>query len=284
MTSLHLLTLIDRGSARHIYDAVGHLGDVLLYNTCYDGVPSEELDLPDDDYASDRGRTNVGKDSVKPMTKEEQAVERALSWGPVKSLTLAIFKMDVTRFSFPVGYCEPRTFIERASDLFAFLVSGSLERAFLCRDPVDCLAMVGIGIAGSFYLYLQPKKPWNRVHGETYVGQWPDGTAFYGEQISHHLAITVIQICTLTNRWRIDAQFCFAIDHGMLKVDILQRGRTKLEFEDRTIFEWEFPTIRALGILKGDRVVRIKKPFVVKDLTNHLEFRFKVAPKPNKKR
>jgi hypothetical protein len=55
--------LIGRGSAPHRYDAVGHLGDVPFYNTCYDGVPSGKLDLPDDDDASDRerARTNLCK-------------------------------------------------------------------------------------------------------------------------------------------------------------------------------------------------------------------------------
>jgi hypothetical protein len=106
----------------------------------------------------------------------------------------------------------------------------------------------------------------------------------FGEQISHHPAITAIQVRTPTNHWRIDVQFCFGIDHGMVKVDILQRGRAKLQFADGTVHEWEFPTIRALGILKGDRIVRVKGGLVVKDLTNHLELKLKVAPKPSKKR
>jgi hypothetical protein len=65
---------------------------------------------------------------------------------------------------------------------------------------------------------------------------------------------------------------------------VLQKGRTKLEFADHTICEWEFPTIRAVGILKGDRIVRVEGSLTVTDLTNQLNATVKVSPKSSKKK
>jgi hypothetical protein len=278
-------TLVDRSEAPHSGKPVGQLGGIPFYNCCYTNFPQQDLVLADDDYAGDRTRaqTCICKDGVKPMTKDEQECERRLNWKVVKKFTMAIFTMDVTKFSFPIGYSEPRTFMERSTDLFAFLVSDYLERAFECTLPEGRLSMVAIGIIAGFHLYLQSKKPWNPVLGETYVGEWGDGTTLYGEQISHHPAITAIQIRTPTNHWRIDAQFCFGVSQGLLQVDVLQKGRTKLEFADHTIYEWEFPTIRAVGILKGDRIVRVEGSLTVKDLTNRLDAKIDTWPKNSKK-
>jgi hypothetical protein len=275
-----VILLIDRSEAPSSNAPVGKLGDRPFYNCCYTSFPQQELALSDDDYGTDRNRaqTRICKEGVKPMTKDEQEAERRLNWKVVKKFTMAVFTMDVTKFSFPIGYSEPRTFMERSTDLFAFLVSDYLERAFQCTSPEVRLATVTIGIIAAFHLYLQSKKPWNPVLGETYVGEWADGTTLYGEQISHHPAITAIQIRPPTNHWRIDAQFCFGVCQGLLQVDVLQKGRTKLEFADHTVYEWEFPTIRAVGILKGDRIVRVEGSLTVKDLTNCLNATVNVFP------
>jgi hypothetical protein len=218
------------------------------------------------------------------MTKAEQDEERALNWKLIKRLTMAIFHMDVTRFSFPVGYSEPRSFIERSADLFSFLVSDFLDRAVACRVPEDRLAAVAVGVVASFHLYLQSKKPWNPVLGESYVGRWENGCALFGEQVSHYPPITAVQICSPTDAWRISACFQFGIDQGLLKIDVLQRGTTHLEFRDGTVIEWEFPTIRVVGLLRGNRIVRIHGQFRMCDIRHRLSVKVKVFPKASKRR
>jgi hypothetical protein len=174
--------------------------------------------------------------------------------------------------------------MERAADLFVFLVSEYLERAYEAQTPEIRLSLTAIGVIASFHLYLQAKKPWNPVIGETYIGRWANGTTMYAEQTSHHPPITSVQIRTPTNHWKIDANFCFGIDQGLLQIDILQKGRTTLQFADGCTYEWEYPIIRAVGILRGDRIIRIRGPFHMKDLTNKMEARVKVGPKPSKAR
>jgi hypothetical protein len=280
------MSLVQRQAASTARMPVGELRGVTYYNVCYTGFPLQDLNTGDDDYAMDstKAMTRNSKEGVKPMTKEEQETERNLNWKLVKAFTMGIFKMDVTCFSFPVGYNENRSFMERASDLFSFLVSGFLEQAYAYKSPEIRFSYVAIGVIASFHLYLRAKKPWNPVIGETFVGRWPNGVTMFAEQVSHHPPITCLQIRSPTNHWKIDAHLCFNIDQGMLKVDIHQKGLTKLQFADGCTYEWEFPTIRAVGILKGDRIVRVRGSLKMKDLTHNLEVQVKVSPKPSKQR
>ncbi|OHS98558.1 Oxysterol binding protein [Tritrichomonas foetus] len=274
------VNLINLKEAPHTGKEVATFDGKKYYNASYTGFPKQELILPDNDYKCDRtiAIKKNSKDGVKPMTKEEQDFERSLNWKVIKKFTMEIFKMDVTKFSFPVGYNEPRTFVERATDLFSFLVTKYMDDVLNTTDPVQRFSYLAVGIIAGFHLYLQKKKPWNPVLGETYVGQWSNGVTMYGEQTSHHPPVSNIQVIPPDNKWRIDAQFNFGIDQGIFLVNILQKGLTKLTLNDGTIYEWEFPTISVTGIVKGDRVVKVKGPFVMRDLTNNLEVFVNVNP------
>jgi hypothetical protein len=230
----------------------------------------------------DRAVHHNSKDGVKPMTKEEQDYERDLNWKLIKQVTMAIFKMDVTRFSFPVGYCEPRTFIERAGDLFSFLATDFIDTALATGVPEQRFALITVGVIASFHLLLQSKKPWNPALGETFVARWPNGATFFGEQTSHHPAISCIQI--RGRGWKIDASLSFGIDQGLVKIDVLQKGLIHLEIADGSAYEWEFPTLRATGLLRGDRIVVVRGSLKIRDIRNALEAVVKVDPKNPKKK
>jgi hypothetical protein len=122
------------------------------------------------------------------------------------------------------------------------------------------------------------------VLGETYVGRWPNGVMIFAEQISHHPPISCIQIRCPANDWRIDAHLRAEIGQGLMKADIMQKGFITLRLNDGAIYQWEYPTIRAVGIVKGDRIVKIKGPLKVNDIQNGLEAYVKVAPKVSKTR
>ena len=274
------MTLINLKEAPHKSGPIGEFHGQKYHNASYSGFPKVELRFSDADYSHERtvAINCNSKDGVKPMTKEEQDFERQLNWQLVKKFTMAIFKMDVTRFSFPVGYNEPRTFIERATDLFSFLVTDYIDKALSQTNPIDRIAYLSAGVIAGFHFYLQQKKPWNPLLGETYVGEWPNGTRMYGEQTSHHPPVSNMQIIPANGEWKINAQFNFGIDPGVTKVVILQHGVTKLELNDGTVIEWEFPNIAVTGILKGDRVIKINGPFIMKDLTNKLDVFLTINP------
>lgn len=274
------MSLINLKEAEHKNEPIGELNSQQFYNASYTGYPKHELQLADSNYSRERSvAINCNsKDGVKPMTKEEQDFERQLNWELVKRFTMAIFKMDITRFSFPVGYNEPRTFVERATDLFSFLVTEYIDKAIEQTDPAERLSTLAAGIIAGFHLYLQQKKPWNPLLGETYVGEWPNGTRMYGEQTCHHPPVSNMQIIPPHDNWIINAQFNFGIDPGVTKVVILQKGKTCLQLKDGTVIEWEFPNIAVTGILTGDRVIRINGPFIMHDTKNNLEVYININP------
>jgi hypothetical protein len=211
------------------------------------------------------------------MTKEDLEAEHELTWKMVKQMTMSIFKMDCFSLNFPVGFNEQRTFLERSADLFSFLVTEFADKSSDAADPNLRLSYIGIGIIASFHLILQTKKPWNPILGETYVGQWNNGTVIFAEQISQNPQISCFQLRPQNKRWKIDSNICFVMNQGLTQLDLAQNGTTRLTFDDGTVYEWQFPKVRVTGILRGDRVLKIKGPLVVRDITNELEMRIKVG-------
>lgn len=267
----------------------GETDGVKLYNTSFAQVQKYELNYKDNgDFSVERERAlnNNTKDGVKTMTKEEQEIERSISKGLLKKFTMKIFTMDFTRFSFPVGYSEPRSFLERTTDLFSFLSTVYIDKALNSSVDQVRLVYIAMGIVSGFQLYMQSKKPWNPVLGETYVGEWPNGVKLYGEQISHHPPISAFQI--IGKNWRCRAQTHFSIAPGIREVDILQNGTYFLEINtesgELTEYEWVFPTIGVFGILYGERLVRVLGPLLIKDNTHDLSFRVDIYPKTDKKK
>ena len=283
-----MTSILSRGQAPTSDSApvMGRVADRDIKNTSYTGFPRTELALPDDDYAGyrERATTRCTDDGVKPMTDAELEEERKLSWELLKKFTQSIFSMDFTRFSFPVGYSEQRSFLERTADLFAFIADDYAQQMVDCGVPETRLQLLATGIIAGFHIYLASKKPWNPVLGETYVGRWPNGVTMYGEQTSHHPPISDFQIFGPNNEWKCHAHCNFSISSGMFQVDVIQKGMFHLEFDDGTTYQWQFPTISVTGVVKGDRYVRVKGPLVVEDTYNDLKLEVEIAPKADKKK
>jgi hypothetical protein len=280
------MSLLDRKEAPTKADAkvMGTPNGITVKNTSYRNIDPVNLPQRDPDYAYERDRSlnHKCKDGVYPMTPEEQAAEREVSWKLVKQFTKNIFSMNFTNFSFPAAYSEPRSFLERTADIFAFLGDSYIDKCGAETDPDKKLLILAAGIVGGFYIYMQAKKPWNPVLGETYVGGWETGAKIYSEQTSHHPPISDTEIIGKDNKWRCTSHCNFTIDSGMREVDINQNGTFHLEFADGNVYEWEFPIIQVFGIIYGDRIIRIKGPVIIKDLKNNLTCEIQVQPKKDK--
>jgi hypothetical protein len=252
-------------------------------NTSYVTIGPRILD-GDDLYSRERDRAinHKAKEGVISMTPEELAEERQIDWEMIKKFSKKILSMDLTKFSFPVGYSEPRSFLERTCDLFAFLCFDVMDRAYFCGSPEMRLTTLATGIIAGFHLYLQSKKPWNPVLGETYVAEWGTGFKIFAEQISHHPPMSAFQIFGRQGQWVCSGRCNFRINSGLMQVDVVQGGVITLKFDDGTEFQWEFPTITVLGIVSGERYVKVSGELVIKDVTNDLVCSVEIAPKKPK--
>ena len=280
------MSLLDRKEAPTKEDAkvMGTPNGLTIKNTSYRNIDPVNLPYKDPDYAYERDRAinHKCKDGIYPMTPEEQQAERDASWKLVKQFTKNIFTMNFTNFSFPTSYSEPRSFLERTADIFAFLGDSYIDKCGAEQDLDKKLLYLAAGIAGGFYIYMQAKKPWNPVLGETYVGGWETGAKIYSEQTSHHPPISDTEIIGKDNKWKCHSHCNFTIDSGMREVDINQNGIFHLEFQDGNVYEWQFPIIQVYGILYGDRIIRVKGPITITDIKNNLTCVIQVQPKKDK--
>jgi hypothetical protein len=283
LTSFSELAMLRRTQAPLTSDPVKTFNGSTFYNLCYTGFPRQELTAADLDYRAvrDRAINFNGKDGVKPMTKEEQEIEHQLTWNFAKEFTTSLFSADISGMSCPIGYCENRTFIERSADLFSFLATQYIDSAIGAETHTEQLGWITTGILAGFHLLLLSKKPWNPALGETFVSRWPNGPSFYAEQISHHPPISAVQV--RGRGWKIDASLLPNIDQGLSKVDIFQKGTICLRIDNGSVYEWEYPTVRIMGIVRGDRIVKIHGGLRVRDLTNSLEAHIEIEPKECKR-
>jgi hypothetical protein len=245
---------------------MGELSGRKIYNTSYAGFGRTELVYPDPDYSLERTviKSRNRDTACFPMSDKELEEERALTWTLIRKFTNAIFTMDFTSFSFPVGYSEQRSFLERTADLFSFVADDYADQIRDSGVPETRLQLLATAIIAGFHIYMKYKKPWNPVLGETLVSRWPNGVTLYAEQSSHH------QIYGPKNddgdyAWHCHAHCCFTISSGVTQVDIHQNGVFQLEFDDGFTYEWQYPVISVFGIVKGERSVLVKGPIVVKE-------------------
>ncbi|KAH0795460.1 Oxysterol binding protein [Histomonas meleagridis] len=277
------MSIISRASAPISENAIvmGKVEDRDIYNTSYVGYPPTPLPVADKDYEHERYLAKNCRDGygIKPMTPEELSAERALSWAIIKRLTMAVLSMDFTHFSFPVGYSEPRSFLERTADIFTFIADDYANQMVNCKDPVKRIQLLTTGVVAGYHIYMQSKKPWNPILGETYIGRWPNGVTIYGEQTSHHPPISDFQIESPDKSWKCHAHCNFTISSGVMNVDILQTGIFHLEFTDGGKYEWQFPVITVSGVIRGERYVNVKGQMVVRDTVNNLTSTVVVQPR-----
>ncbi|OHT16256.1 Oxysterol binding protein [Tritrichomonas foetus] len=245
-------------------------------------------DLPrlDDDYAWERDRalTKMTPDGLKPLTKQEQHDEHKMTKALLKKYTANILTCDYGAFSFPIAYSEPRSYLERTSELFAFLVNMYIPKAMETDDPVMKLVYITSGIVAGYHLDLNQKKVFNPMLGETYVGKWENGASIYAEQTSHHPPLSCFQLYGPDNSWYCYSdEIKFSVDNGLSQLDVAMKGVFHLQLKDGPLYEWEFPTVQLSGQVKGPRIVKIKGSIEVNDVTNNLVAGIEVNPKIKKR-
>jgi hypothetical protein len=286
-----MVSLITRGQApmKTPITPLGELNGTPIYTTSYAGFGRTELVYPDDNYSLERQviKTRNQDSGCFPMSDKDLAEERALTWTLMNKFTKAILSMDFTTFSFPVGYSEQRSFLERTADLFTFIADDYADQIRSNGVPETRLQLLAAGIIASFHIYMKYKKPWNPVLGETLVSKWPNGVTLFAEQSSHHPPISDFQIYGPKNedgeyQWTCRAHCCFTISSGVTQVDIHQNGTFILEFDDGFAYEWVYPVITVFGIVKGQRSVIVKGPIVVKDTLNEVTLEVDLGLKPDR--
>lgn len=261
--------------------------NVTIKNTSTTGMERTELPHPDDDYAFERDRalTKVTPAGIQPLSPEETKLQHKGAKKILKKFATSALQLKGKAISFPVMFSEPRSYLERGADLFSFLVGKYINEAIETEgEPDRRLILITVGILAGLHVDMNPKKVFNPVLGETYVGRWEDGSEIYAEQTSHHPPISEFQLFGPDGAWKCHAHCNFEITSGMSEIDIIQHGVFVLELKDGTRYEWEFPSVTIAGFIKGERTVKVKGTLTVTDPVNGLQAVVEFEPKKDKKK
>jgi hypothetical protein len=180
-----------------------------------------------------------------------------------KSITSGLGAVGV---SLPIRIFEPRSTIERMMDRFSF-APVFLKQAAQSTDQFDrFLSVIAFGVSG-LYMAAKQSKPFNPLLGETFQGNFPDGTQVFAEHVSHHPPVDSFFI--LAANYVI---FGFTELEGAIKFNSLLgsfKGPTTVKFHDGQSVIFHQPKFRLEGMLWGDRTLAWEGEFKFEDPKNN---------------
>eukprot|EP00696_Hemimastix_kukwesjijk_P004896 gnl/Hemi2/16262_TR5406_c0_g1_i1.p1 gnl/Hemi2/16262_TR5406_c0_g1~~gnl/Hemi2/16262_TR5406_c0_g1_i1.p1 ORF type:complete len:410 (-),score=155.90 gnl/Hemi2/16262_TR5406_c0_g1_i1:252-1481(-) len=205
------------------------------------------------------------------VNKEEIASQRGIMWEFLKSVGSAILEgKDLLSVSLPVRIFEPRSFLERICDNWAFAPT-LLAKAVAAHDPLERFKWVVAFVVSGLCRTCTAQKPFNPILGETFQGQFSDGSTVFLEQSSHHPPISHFQMLAGSNDYHLHgyAGYKAAVRGNSVKGQ--QTGPNILDFRDGTRIVWELPYLTMCGIMWGQRVLDYCGHLVLEDLTHHMK-------------
>ena len=152
-----------------------------------------------------------------------------------------------TPISLNVQLFEPKSTLQRIADYWS-LAPLFLNQAAQSSDPLQRIKLVMAFAIGGLYISTKQLKPFNPLIGETFEGQFEDGTKVYIEHISHYP--TVARFYVLGKLYKFHGYFDFTTETGSFgsKLYVYQKGPITVEFPEigeKVVFS--MPTILLLN-------------------------------------
>lgn len=107
----------------------------------------------------------------------------------------------------------------------------------------------------NIYLLVGQNKPFNPLLGETYQGQYPDGTKIYAEHTSHHPPVTNFLVEDPDGLYTLSGYYEVYGKVAPSNITSALRGPTTLKFKDGHTIYFAFPYYRLGGTIMGERTV-----------------------------
>jgi len=206
----------------------------------------------------------------KSVDKEQMHRQKGVLTHLIKNMGANLLEgKSVINVSLPVRIFEPRSFLQRISDAWAFAPL-YLTTAARSKNPVERMKWVITFLIAGIHRGCIQLKPFNPILGETAQGFFPDGTSFFCEQVSHHPPISAFQVFGPDSLWRyegyheVNASFR---PNGLIGYQV---GPNRIQFSDGTSVTFNMPKCKVSGILFGDRLVSYTGPLTFEDTANQL--------------
>lgn len=141
---------------------------------------------------------------------------------------------DLTRFSIPVVWNEPLSFLQRLAECLEH--SSLLDRAALADSPVERFHYLTAFVVSTLSIHIERmSKPFNPLLGETYELEMNDDQHsfhFISEQVSHHPPVSAIFI--QNPNWTLSANVEPKIKFHGTNVQAISDGRWILRIKKRS--------------------------------------------------
>ena len=129
---------------------------------------------------------------------EADAGLKAIALGIVREAGKKLFsgQMDLLNMSLPVGLFEPRSYLRKLTDVWAY--PHMLDMALACYEEGKFVEgmkwIIAFNVAGCHHAFNHMKKPFNPLLGETFQGKYAGtGGTVNLEQISHHPPVSAFR-------------------------------------------------------------------------------------------
>jgi len=221
--------------------------------------------------------------------------QRKSMWDLVKKIGSNLLEgKDLVSVSLPVYLFEPRSFLHRVCDNWAFYHE-FLYKAAQEKDHVKRMALVIAFSMSGLHQTGTCLKPFNPILGETYQAQYSaqqenssnskkkkqnnnssstsddnGGALVYVEQISHHPPVTAWELSANNGDFVYTGQagYLASIRGNALKGG--QTGPHRIQFRDGCVIEYELPLFWLKGVMWGERIMEYYGVVKYRDVTNDL--------------
>lgn len=231
-------------------------------------------------YMRSMVRTSTG--GLKLIDKEVAKKQGGVLKEVIKSAGAKILEgKSAVSLSLPVRIFEPRTNLERVTDMFLYGPT-FLNLAAEQTDPVERLKyVVAFAVAGLHHAVGQ-LKPFNPILGETYQATMNDGTEVCCEHTSHHPPISNFQL--ISKKYSLAGHILWHGAFSMKSNALIQinKGPIRVSFDDGSVIAYTLPHVQLGGFMWGDRTFDITSTIVFEDAKNNLACEVKFNPDEKK--
>eukprot|EP00899_Mesostigma_viride_P002325 jgi/Mesvir1/12093/Mv00367-RA.1 len=229
-----------------------------------------------DESQSSRGAGTVGYRFNSPADLQAVKDQRRSLWEWLKVVGAKAFEgANLTKLSLPVTLFEPRSWLERITDNWAF--ADYLFLAAECKDdPVQRLKYIVCFALAGLSKQVSPHKPFNPILGETYQAEMhregsDNRLLVFAEQTSHHPPVSKWEVYDTGKRVSFTGTGSWSAQVYGNAIKGHQDGQSCVAFpSDGAVVSWELPDVMLKGILWGERYLMYQGKMTFRDDLNRL--------------
>jgi len=198
--------------------------------------------------------------------------QRGIAWEVVKGLGNSILEgKELVSTTLPIHLFEPRSFLERLTDLWAYAPRYLPQAAAIKGDPVERMKHVIAFAVSGLHLLTTARKPFNPILGETYQASFSNGTQIFCEQTTHHPPASNWEVTPADGSYKFTGHCTWGAQTRANTIKGSQKGPCHVDFADGSRITYSLPDVIIKGVMFGDRITELANSILFTDEKNGIE-------------